>query len=171
MTVFIQKGDAPMSLRQGVKRGLRYFEAEKQQYVREQGLVQDDPDYKAWAAQWILDNETNAANNEFNYALFGYNAAIDRLSKYRLAEGRESYTIETPSGVFDEEGNEIMDETVVPEIPPLDPTVDQPVYDDEGNQTGTEVVDNPLIVADDAERDQAQLVIDNTPEEVQDFEV
>jgi len=31
MTVFIQKGDAPMSLRQGVKRGLRYFEAKKQQ--------------------------------------------------------------------------------------------------------------------------------------------
>ena len=77
----------------------------------------------------------------------------------------------THKPMFDEEGNEIMDETVVPEIPPLEPTVEQPVYDDEGNQTGTGVVDNPLIVADDAERDQAQLVIDNTPEEVQDFEV
>lgn len=65
MTVFIKKGDAPMSVRQAVKRGLRHFEAETAQYQRETGLVNDDPEYKAWALQWQSDNATNGANNMF----------------------------------------------------------------------------------------------------------
>ena len=169
MTVFIQKGDAPMSLRQGVKRGLRHFEAQKQQYVREQGIVQDDAEYKSWADQWILDNEVNAANNEFNYSLAAYRKAIARLDQYRLADGRAEYSVSTPTGTFDEDGSEIMDVATFPAIDPLPPTIEQPVYDDEGNQTGTETVPNPAIVQDDAERDAAQAVIDATPQDVKDF--
>jgi len=169
MTVFIQKGDAPMSLRQGVKRGLRYFEAQKQQYVREQGIVQDDAEYKAWADQWILDNEVNAANNEFNYSLATYRKALARLDQYRLADGRAEYSVSTPTGMLDEDGNEIMDVTTFPAIDPLPPTIDQPVYDEDGNQAGTETVPNPAIVEDDAERDAAQAVIDATPQDVKDF--
>ena len=51
-------------------------------------------------------------------------------------------------------------------IDPLEPTVEQNIYDDEGNLTGTETVANPLIVADDAEREAAQAIVDGTPEEV-----
>jgi hypothetical protein len=54
-------------------------------------------------------------------------------------------------------------------IDPVEPTVEQPVYDDEGNQTGTETVQNPLIVQDDAERADAQAVVDATPQEIKDF--
>ena len=47
-----------------------------------------------------------------------------------------------------------------------DAQVEENVYDDEGNQTGTEMVDNPLIVKDDEERAAAQATIDATPKAV-----
>ena len=58
---------------------------------------------------------------------------------------------------------------IQPAIEPLEATVEQDVYDEEGNVTGTETVPNPLIVADDAEREAAQAVVDGTPEEVKAF--
>ena len=50
-----------------------------------------------------------------------------------------------------------------------DALVEQPIYDNEGEQTGTEMVDNPLIVQDDENRANAQAVIDATPQAVKDF--
>jgi hypothetical protein len=79
-----------------------------------------------------------------------------------------------PTGeqVFNEETGEmeaVMAEVIVQTaIDPLEATVEQITYDDEGNAT-TETVDNPLIVADDAERAAAQAVVDATPQEVKDF--
>jgi hypothetical protein len=169
MTVFIQKGDTPMSYRQAVKRGLRHFEAEKVYWQREQGIVESDPGYIAWAAQWVLDNQVNAENNQFNHMLSNYRAALSRLEKYRLVEGYPEQTSEEPTGTFDEEGNEIMDVTVVPAIEPLPAQVEETTYDDEGNVTGTIMVDNPEIVRDDAERAAAQGVIAVTPDEVKSF--
>lgn len=170
MTVFIQKGDAALSRRQAIKRGLHHFNAEKAYWEREQGIVESDPEYQAWASQWIADNLVNAENNLFNNQLDAYRKATARLDQYRLADGRPELTEEQPTGEYDEEGNEITETVVVQTaIDPLEPTVEQPVYDDDGNQTGTEIVPNPLIVADDAERDAAQAVIDNTPQEVKDF--
>ena len=170
MTVFIQKGDAALSRRQAIKRGLRHFNAEKAYWEREQGIVESDPEYQAWASQWIADNLVNAENNLFNNQLDAYRKATARLDQYRLADGRPELTEEQPTGEYDEEDNEIIETVVVQTaIDPLEPTVEQPVYDDEGNQIGTEIVPNPLIVADDAERDAAQAVIDNTPQEVKDF--
>lgn len=166
MTVFIKKGDAPMSYRQAVKRGLRHFEAERAYWQREQGIVESDPAYLAWAAQWVTDNAENEANNLFNHALANYRAALARLEKYRLADGKPEQTIETLTGTFDEDGNEIMEVTVIPAIEPLDAQVEENVYDDEGNITGTVMVDNPPIVADDAERAAAQAVVDGTPADV-----
>ena len=171
MTVFIQKGDAPMSTRQAVKRGLRHFEAEKAYWQREQGLVESDPEYMAWAAQWAQDNVINAANNLFNHQLANYRKAVARLAQYKVAEGRPELTEQQPTGQYDDEGNEIMETVVVQTaIDPVEPTVEQPVYDEEGNQTGTEVVTNPLIVQDELEREDAQAVVDGTPQEVKDFD-
>lgn len=170
MTVFIQKGDAPMSYRQAIKRGLRHFNAEKAYWQREQGIVEGDPDYQAWADQWIADNLVNEANNLFNHSLHNYRQAVARLAQYKVAEGRPEITEEQPTGEYDDEGNEIMETVVVQTaIDPVEPTVEQPVYDDEGNQTGTETVTNPLIVADEAERAEAQAVVDGTPQEVKDW--
>ena len=170
MTVFIQKGDPVLSRRQAVKRGLRHFNAEKAYWEREQGIVESDPEYQAWANQWIADNVVNAENNLFNHALANYYAALARLAQYKLSEGRPELTEEQPTGEYDEEGNEIMESVLVQSaIDPVEPTVERPVYDDEGNQTGTETVANPLIVQDEAERAEAQAVVDATPQDVKDF--
>ena len=170
MSVFIQKGDSPMSRRQAIKRGLRHFNAEKAYWEREQGIVEGDPDYQAWATQWVADNVVNAENNLFNNQLAAYRKASARLAQYKVAEGRPELTEEQTTGEYDEDGNEITETVVVQTaIDPVEPTVEQSVYDDEGNQTGTESVTNPLIVADDAERAEAQAVIDQTPQEVKDF--
>ena len=170
MTVFIHKGDSPMSRRQAIKRGLRHFNAEKAYWEREQGIVESDPDYQAWATQWIADNVVNAENNLFNNQLAAYRKAVARLEQYKVAEGRPEITEQQPTGEYDEEGNEIMETAVVQTaIDPVEPTVEQAVYDDEGNQTGTDIVTNPLIVEDEGERASAQAVIDGTPQEVKDF--
>jgi len=170
MSVFIQKGDAPLSYRQATKRGKRLLEAQKQQWQREQGIVENDPEYQAWAEGWIVDNVVNAANNQFNHQLHAYRKATARLAQYLVADGRPEITEEQPTGEYDEEGNEITETVVVQTaIDPVEPTVEQPVYDDEGNQTSTETVTNPLIVSDEAERAEAQSVVDATPQEVKDF--
>lgn len=170
MTVFIQKGDAPMSYRQAVKRGLRHFEAEKAYWQREQGMVEGDTAYLAWANQWVADNVMNEANNLFNHQLDDYRKATARLAQYKVADGRPELTEEQPTGQFDEQGNEVMETVVVQTaIDPVEPTVEQPVYDEDGNQTGTETVPNPLIVQDEAERAAAQAVVNNTPDEVKEF--
>jgi hypothetical protein len=167
MTVFIQKGDAPMSYRQAVKRGLRHFEAEKAYWQREQGMVEGDTAYLAWANQWVADNVVNEANNLFNHQLAAYRKATARLAQYRVAEGRPELTEEQPTGQYDEQGNEVMETVVVQTaIEPLPAEVEQPTYDADGNPTGVETVPNPLIVADDAERAAAQAVIDATPADV-----
>ena len=171
MTVFIQKGDAELSRRQAIKRGLRHFNAEKAYWEREQGIVEGDSEYQAWASQWIADNLVNAKNNLFNNQLAEYRKASARLAQYRLVDGRPEITEEQPTGEYDEEGNEITETVVVQTaIDPLPAQVEQPVYDEEGKQTGIEMVDNPLIVADDAERDAAQAVVDAAPEDVKDFD-
>ena len=169
MTVFIQKGDGPMSYRQAIKRGLRHFEAEKAYWQREQGIVESDPEYMAWAAQWVTDNATNAVHNVFNRQLADYRTAVARLARYEVALGREELTEQVETGEYDPETGEPVTETVVIQtaIDPVEATVEQIVTDPEtGEVTGTEIVTNPLIVTDEAERTAAQAVIDGTPEAV-----
>jgi len=172
MTVFIQKGDAPMSYRQAVKRGLRHFESEKAYWQREQGMVEGDQTYLAWANQWVQDNAVNEANNLFNRQLADYRAALARLAQYELSVGRPEITEDQPTGEYDEDGNEIIETVVIQSaIDPLPAQVEVPVYDETtGEQTGTEMVPNPVIVQDDAERAAAQALIDATPQEVKDFD-
>ena len=55
-------------------------------------------------------------------------------------------------------------------IDPLPAEVERPIYDRvTGEQTGTEMVPNPEIVRDDAERTAAQAVVNDTPAEVIEF--
>lgn len=162
MTIFIQKGDVALDYRQAVKRGLRHFEAERMAWQREQGIVTDDPGYLAWADQWIADNAVNEANNLFNIALAGYRTAIERLARYRLADGRPAIM-----GV-DEDGEPIE---LAPAIDPLPATIERPAYDPEtGEPAGIEEVPNPEIVADDAERAAAQAIVDATDQAVKDYD-
>ena len=199
MTVFIQKGDAPLSARQATKRGMAYVAAELAQAGARTGdeeLLRVIPQaslpprlaavvqalghvsYEAYALGLEADTLVNGANNVFNHQLAAYRDAQARLSAYRLADGRPEITEERQAideqgqPVFDEETGEPVMETVVVQaaIDPLPAEIEQPVYDEAtGEQTGTTMVPNPEIVRDDAERAAAQAVIDGTPQEVADF--
>lgn len=191
---FINRGDRPLSSRQAEKRGARQLAKElsdagarpgdDQMFLaitNRQDMSQRMLDildalpgaprtYSEYAASWETDNAANKADNQFNAQLAFYRNALRRLEKYRLADGRAEITEEQETGEFDENGDPITETVVVATaIDPLPATVEQPTYDENGNQTGTETVPNPEIVADDAERTAAQAVIDGTPQEVKDF--
>ncbi len=169
MTIFVNKGDAPLTPVQLEKRAQTYIRRSWPEQAREKSIRTADGAFDAFMADFSANHDVNKANNVFNWQLAEYRKAKARLAQYRLADGRPQQTFEEPSGEYDEEGNEIMHIWVQAGIDPLDAQVEQPVYDDEGNQTGTEMVDNPLIVADNAERDAAQAVVDGTPDDVKDF--
>jgi hypothetical protein len=169
MTQFVNKGDAPLTPAQLEKRAQTYIRRSWPEQAREKSIRKADGAFDAFMADFSANHDVNIASNTFNWQLAEYRKATARLAKYRLADGRPQQTFEEPSGEYDEEGNEIMHIWVQAGIDPLDAQVEQPVYDDEGNQTGTEMVDNPLIVADNAERDAAQAVVDGTPDDVKDF--
>ena len=169
MTVFVNKGDAPFTPAQLEKRAQKYITRSWPAQAREKSIRTADGAFDAFMAAFSADHDVNVANNTFNWQLQDYRKATARLAQYRLADGKPEQTFEEPSGEYDEEGNEIMHVWVQVGIDPLDAQVEQPVYDDEGNQTGTEMVDNPLIVADDAERAVAQAVVDATPDDVKGY--
>lgn len=169
MTVFVNKGDAPFTPAQLEKRAQKYITRSWPAQAREKSIRTADGAFDAFMTTFSADHDVNVANNTFNWQLLEYRKAVARLAQYRLADGKPEQTFEEPSGEYDEEGNEIMHVWVQAGIDPLDAQVEQNIYDDEGTQTGTEMVDNPLIVADDAERAAAQAVVDATPDEVKAF--
>ena len=170
MTVFVNKGDAPLTPVQLEKRAQKHIKRSWPDQAREKSIRTADGAFDAFMASFSTNHDINIANNTFNWQLAEYRKATARLEKYRLADGRAEYMVETLTGTFDEEGNEIMDVTVVPAIEPLPAEIEQPVYDETtGEQTGTEMVPNPAIVQDDAERAVAQAVVDATPQEVIDY--
>lgn len=199
MTAFIQKGDVPLSLRQAIKRGMAHVAAELAQAGARTGdeeLLRVIPhadltprlaaivqalghvSYQAYALGWEADNLINGEHNLFNHQLSAYREAQSRLTRYRLADGRLGITEERQAideqgqPLFDEATGEPVTETVVVQaaIDPLPAEVERPIYDEMiGEQTGTEMVSNPEIVRDEAERADAKAVVDETPAEVIEF--
>lgn len=199
MTVFIKKGDAPLSVRQATKRGMAHVEAELAQAGARTGddeLLRVIPQenlparlldvvkalghvsYEAFALGWEADNIVNGANNLFNHQLEAYRAARARLARYRLADGRPEATEERQ--VIDEQGNPLFHEasgkpvmeTVVVQaaIDPIPMEIEQPVYDEAtGEQSGSIMVSNPDTDQDEEERAAAQTVIDQATAEVIQF--
>lgn len=193
MTVFIQKGDAPLSVRQATKRGMSYVASDLALAGARRGdeeLLRVIPhdnlparlldvvqalghvSYEAFALGWEADSFVNGEHNLFNHQLVAYRAAQARLARYRLADGRPEVTAEQQAideqgyPVFDEDIGEPVIEAVMVQvaIDPLPAEVVQPVYaETTGEQTGTIMVPNPAVVQDDAERASAQAVIDGTP--------
>lgn len=127
-------------------------------------------EFNTFMANMVTYGEQVRADNAFVIEKVAYKQAVARLARYRLAEGREAQYETQETGEYDEQGEPITEEVLVAEaIDPLPATVEQPTYDEEGNQTGTETVPNPLIVQDDAERAEAQAVVDGTSQAVIDF--
>ncbi|MDP7152580.1 MAG: hypothetical protein QGI08_04285 [Paracoccaceae bacterium] len=199
MTIFIKKGDAPLDVRQATKRGMAHVAAELAQAGARTGdeeLLRVIPhadltprlaavvqalghvSYQAYALGWEADNLVNGEHNLFNHQLAAYREAQSRLARYRLADGRPEITEELQAiddlgqPVFDETNGEPVMETVVVQaaIGPLPAEVARPIYDEvTGEQTGTEMVPNPKIVWDEAERADARAVVDEAPAEVIEF--
>jgi len=121
---------------------------------------------------WVQE----AADNwTFNKQLREYVAAVERLEKYILSEGRpeirEDVVVETRE-VWNEESEEYetvnITENVITQtaIEPLEATVEVTEYDEETMESTTTTVPNPLIVKDEEERAAAQAVVDATPQAV-----
>jgi hypothetical protein len=117
--------------------------------------------------QDILDA---AAAKLFSQQATDYRTATARVAQYILSVGREEVVESQPTGeqVYNEETFEMEDVmadfVVVTAMEPLEATVEVTVHGDDPEAEPTvETVANPLIVADDAERAEAQAVIDATP--------
>lgn len=122
---------------------------------------------------WVQE-EANA--KLFARQLAEYRQAVLRLEQYVVAEGREEVKEMQPTGeqVYNEETEQMEDVmvevVVVPAIDPVEPTIEQTVYsDDLMEEPTTEVIENPLITKDNAERVAAQAIVDATPDKVKDF--
>ena len=115
--------------------------------------------------------QTAADAKEFAQQVEAYKTAKARVAQYQLSVGvpESSETIVTGQEMNMETGEwEDVTETIVtPAIEPLEATVEVTTQE-MGEDPVTTTIDNPLIVTDDAERDAAQLVIDNTPQPVKD---
>lgn len=108
-----------------------------------------------------------------DHQLEEYTKAMARLAQYQVAIGREEVIENQPTGehVWDEESEQMVDVMAdvitVPAIDPVDATIEQTTYDEEGVFTTT-TIENPLITKDNAERAEAQAVVDATPSAVVD---
>jgi hypothetical protein len=182
MTILnIKKGDAPKTAATIEKAKVRYMNAQGwPEHWRSEAMnaaILNDTTHPLYqeAMTALLDFkarivETNTINT-FNAHLAQYRKAAARLARYRLADGRPEVYEDQPTGEYDDEGNEVMASVLVQSaIDPLPAQVEENVYDDEGNITGTIMVDNPEIVRDDEERAAAQAIIDATPQDVKDFD-
>ena len=115
--------------------------------------------------------QTAADAKQFAQQATDYRTATARVAQYQLSVGRSEVTESQPTGeqIWNEETfemDDVMADVITQtEIEPLEATVEVTTYDssDLEAEPTTETVANPLIVADDAERAEAQTVIDNTP--------
>ena len=124
----------------------------------------------------VIDNDTLAEKRSqalSDHQLKEYTKAVERLSHYQVSLGREEVTEDVVTGqVWDEDNSEMVDmtemsRTTVSSIEPVEATVEQTTYDEEGVAT-TSTVANPLITADVSERATAQAMVDATPQAVVD---
>jgi hypothetical protein len=114
--------------------------------------------------QDILDA---AANKLFAQQVEAYKIAKARVAQYQLSVGvpESSETIVTGQAWNEETlvWEDVTETVVIPAIEALEATVEVTTYDMETDTSTTATVANPIIVKDDAERADAQVIIDATP--------
>jgi len=172
MTQFITKGDAPLTPAQLEKLAQKHIKRVWPDQAREKSIRLADGAFDAFMSTFSANHDVNITNNTFNWQLQEYGNAVARLARYRLADGRAEVWEDQPTGEYDlETGEEVMESVLVQTaVEPLEATVEQLVYSDDPDvEPTTEIVPNPLIVADTEERAAAQAVVDATPEDVKLF--
>ena len=172
MTIFVNKGDLPLTPVQLEKRAQKYIKRSWSDQAREKSIRTSDGSFDAFMSTFSADHDENIANNTFNWQLQEYGNAVARLARYRLADGRAEVWEDQPTGEYDEEGNEVMESVLVQTaIEPVEATVTRLVYsDDMDAEPVEETIENPLITTDVAERTAAQATVDATPQAVKDAE-
>ena len=123
-------------------------------------------DVPSWVQEeadaWLLEKQTR-----------DYAEAVERLARYRLADGRaevrEDVVVDREI-ILDDDGNQTYrditeNQITVIAIEPLPDNVTNITMDEDGNHVESEVA-NPAIVRDDAERAEAQAIVDATPQAV-----
>lgn len=100
-----------------------------------------------------------------------YKNAKERLSRYRLAGGREQHIIKTKriSGV-DKDGIYTFEdiEVTISAIDPL-PVMIEVTEEDDNHIVTKKMIDNPVVVKDEEERAAAQAIVDSTPQRIIDL--
>lgn len=175
MSIFIEKGDAPLTASQLEKRAQKHIKLTWIAQDREKSIRTADGAFDAFMQDFSANHAVNTSNNTFNQQLKDYTKAKARLDQYIVADGRSEVIESQPTGetVFDEDTGEMTevmaDVVTVTAIEPVEPTVTQTVYSEDLEPT-QETVENPLITADNLERAAAQAVVDATPDEVKAFQ-
>ena len=166
MTIFVNKGDLPLTPAQLEKRAQKHIKRVWSDQARERSIRLNDGAFDAFMSTFSADHDENIANNTFNWQLQEYGSAVARLARYIVADGRAEVTEEQGTGEYDDDGNEVMETVVtVTAIEPVEATVTRLVYDetDMDAEPTEEIIENPLITSDVAERAAAQAVVDGTP--------
>lgn len=166
----VTKGDSPLTAAQFKRKISSSLDRIMSATEREQ-LLSTQPDVAAQLGQALYGIQKVAeSNNVFNHSLENYRNALIRLDKYILSEGRRELKEEVDTGLYDENGLPVLEMVIIhAQIDPLPEKIEAPVFGDDGEISGFEMIKNPLIENDEKERSAAQAVIDNTPQEVKDF--
>jgi hypothetical protein len=174
--IFVNKGDAPLTANQLEKRAQKYITRAFPVQRREESIRKDDGAFNDFMTQFSSDHAVNVENNTFNHQLVAYKNAVARLEKHVLLDGQAELREMQPTGeqVFNEETGEmeeVLAEIVVKrEIEPVEEFIEVTVYSDDPEAEPTvEQQRNPVVIQDEAEREQAQAVVDATPQAVKDF--
>lgn len=122
---------------------------------------QEVDDYKSM----LLAVQTEAAqaviDNQLLIDAIAYEQAIVRLQQHPLAVGRSEQAVYKTDNL----GNETLD-YIIPSVSPLPATIEKIVYSADGMTHTTQMVANPQIEIDEAERAAAQAIIDGVSDEV-----
>jgi hypothetical protein len=136
-----------------------------------------DPVKATYPKQEIDEDELSSRQAQalFDHRLKEYGKAVKRLEQYQAAIGQDEITEEVVVGQeiesTDEDGNhtyvDVTETRILTEaILPVDPTIENVVYDESTDTTTIETIENPLITKDNEERAAAQDVINNTEQAV-----
>ena len=88
MTLFVTKGDAPLTDAQLEKRAQRNIAKVWPDQAREKSIRLADGAFDAFMSTFSTNHDVNITNNTFNWQLAEYRKATARLAQYVLADGR-----------------------------------------------------------------------------------
>ena len=123
----------------------------------------------------VIDNDTLEARKSqalFDHQLKKYTEAMIRLDAYIVADGQEEMieSIASDQRVWNPEtkewGDVMIDVVTRQAVDPVTATITVMSSENPGDEPTEQTIDNPAITKDNAERAEAQAVVDATPQAV-----